>query len=149
VRGALSLGKISMSRIQTWLLRFCAVGLILLLQGPAMLTQEIAWAGMLVTYTRDRGLARGVAETFDGDHPCAMCLKAAKMKNDETDGKPAEQRRDEILRLRLTWVEMVPPKWQRLRNPLAVDVLMEKPAGLLVAAGRGREAPLSPPPRRV
>jgi len=138
-----------MSRIQTWLLRICAVGLILLLQGPVILTQEIAWAGMLVTYTRDRGLARGVAETFDGEHPCAMCHKAAKMKNDETGGKPAEQRRDEAMRLRLKWAEMLPPKWQRLRNPVAVDVSMEKPVGLFAAAGRGREAPLPPPPRRV
>ena len=138
-----------MSRIQTWLLRIGAVGLILLMQGPAMLTQEIAWAGMLVTYTRDRGLARGVVETFDGEHPCAMCLKAAKMKNDEAGGKPLEQRREDAMRLRLKWAEMLPPKWQRLRDPVAVDVLLEKPFGLFATGGRGREAPVPPPPERV
>lgn len=138
-----------MSRIQTWLLRIGAVGLILLLQGPALLTQEIAWAGMLVTYTRDRGLTRGVVETFDGDHPCAMCLKAAKLKKNEAGGGPAEKRREEAMRSRLAWAEMVPPKWQRFRNPVAVDVSMEKPVGLFATAGRGREAPVSPPPRCV
>ncbi len=138
-----------MSGIQTWLLRLCAVGLILLLQGPALLTQEIALAGMLVTYTRDRGLARGVAETFDGDHPCSMCLKAAKLKKDEAGESPAEKRRDESMRTRLAWAEIVPPKWLRLRNPVAVDVSMEKPAGLFVIGGRGREAPVTPPPKRV
>lgn len=138
-----------MSRIQPWLLRICAVGLILLMQGPVILIQEIAWAGMLVTYTRDRGLVRGVTETFDGDHPCPLCHQVAKMKKDETDGKPAEQRREEAMRLRLKWVEMVAPDWLRMRNPVSVDVIVEKTGGLFVIAGRGREAPVPPPPRQA
>lgn len=134
--------------VSTWLLRICAVGLILLLQGPAMLTQEIAWAGMLVTYTRDRGLARGVAETFDGQHPCAMCLKAAKLKQDEAGGNPAEKRRDQAIS-RLSWAEMVPPKWLRWNSPAGVEVSAVKPVGPFAVPGRGREAPESPPPERA
>ena len=138
-----------MSRIQTCLWRICVVGLILLLQGPAMLTQEIAWAGMLVTYTRDRGLARGVMETFDGEHPCEMCLKAAKLKKDEAGGNPAEKRREEAGLSRLSWAEMLPPKWLSWRNPSGTEVAVVRPVGPFAVAGRGREAPVPPPPEWV
>ena len=53
------------------------------MQGPAMLVQEVAWAKMLVTYTQERGLKRGVIETFDGKHPCDLCNKAAEMRQQE------------------------------------------------------------------
>lgn len=127
----------------------CAVGLILLLQGPAMLTQELAWAGMLVTYTQDRGLARGVAETFDGNHPCSMCLKASKLKEDEGGGNPSENRRDHSKRVCLAWVAVVQPAWLRWRNLSPVDILVAVPLGPLAASGRGRDVPVTPPPERV
>jgi hypothetical protein len=35
-----------------WLRQFAVICLILLMQGPAMLVQEVAWVKMLVTYTQ-------------------------------------------------------------------------------------------------
>ena len=36
--------------------------------------QTVAWAQMIVDYTRDSGsLRQGVAQTFDGEHPCELC----------------------------------------------------------------------------
>jgi hypothetical protein len=137
---------IRMTRTQTWWLRICVASLVLLMQGPAMLTQEVAWVGMLVSYTRDRGLARGVVETFDGNHPCAMCAKASKMRENEGEKEPAE-RNPGTKRLLLAWAEMILPHGLRLKNPVAVDCSVEKPRGLLLVCGRGRIAPGTPPPR--
>lgn len=135
-----------MSRTQTWLLRICAVGLILLMQGPAMLTQEVAWAGMLVTYTRDRGLVRGVVETFDGNHPCPMCAKAAKLQKDEAGENPSERRREETKRFRLAWAEMISS--ERLRMPAIAgsEISVAAIAWAARDGGRGADAPASPPP---
>ncbi len=135
-----------MTRTQTWWLRICVVGLVLLMQGPAMLTQEVAWVVMLVSYTRDRGLARGVVETFDGNHPCAMCAKASKMRENEDEKEPAE-RNPGTKRLLLVWAEMISPPGLRLKNPGAVDCSANQPIAQLLACGRGRMAPGTPPPR--
>jgi hypothetical protein len=104
---------------------------------------------MLVTYTRDRGLARGVVETFDGEHPCPMCEMAARMKQEESRGNPTEPRREETNRDRLAWAPMLAPAWLRWRSPPGVDFFSAKPVGPLAIAGRGREAPAPPPPRRA
>jgi hypothetical protein len=45
--------------------------------------QTVAWAGMLWDYTQaDGSLLSGVKKTFDGEHPCTMCvsIKTAKQK---------------------------------------------------------------------
>lgn len=50
-----------------------------------VILQSVAWAGMLATYAHDRPLTQAVAETFDGEHPCDLCLVIA-------DGKTKEQK---------------------------------------------------------
>ena len=135
-----------MTQPQNWWLRICVAGLVLLMQGPAMLTQEVAWVGMLVSYTRDRGLARGVMETFDGNHPCAMCVKASKMRENDGEKEPTERNPD-TKRMLLAWAEMISTYGLRLKNPSAVDCRVENPHGLLLACGRERIAPGTPPPR--
>ncbi|MBI3565622.1 MAG: hypothetical protein HY079_10540 [Elusimicrobia bacterium] len=41
---------------------------------PAAFLQACAWTRMAVEYARRDGVASALAETFDGAHPCAMCL---------------------------------------------------------------------------
>lgn len=41
---------------------------------PATLLQGAAWARMALTYARADGWRVAVAETFDGNHPCRLCL---------------------------------------------------------------------------
>ena len=36
--------------------------------------QSVAWATMLVDYSREASLVVAVERTFDGEHPCALCL---------------------------------------------------------------------------
>lgn len=50
--------------------------------------QSAAWAGMLVSYSLEKGsVAQAVSETFDGAHPCPLC-KLAKT----TEGTPADEK---------------------------------------------------------
>ena len=37
--------------------------------------QSVAWARMLVSYSRTDTLSSAIGKTFDGKHPCAMCLQ--------------------------------------------------------------------------
>ena len=130
----------------TWVARLVAVSLILLMQGPALLVQEVAWAKMLVTYTQERGLKRGVLETFDGKHPCKMCAKAAELRKSEGQGDPRNSPQEKKS-LRLSWGEMVPAKWLDVPKDAATDVVtisMSESSGI---PGRGKESPTLPPPK--
>jgi len=35
--------------------------------------QSIAWAGMLLNYSRSGSMASAIEKTFDGKHPCPLC----------------------------------------------------------------------------
>ena len=52
--------------------------------GHWAVLQSVAWAGMLADYTRASGsLLTGVEQTFDGEHPCALCREIAVAKGRE------------------------------------------------------------------
>lgn len=125
--------------------RLLAVCLLLLMQGPALLVQELAWARMLVRYSQERGLARGVVETFDGEHPCPMCLKAAKMRHEERKQDPAGQLPD--LLKRLAWMDATFPKWSQLPCPISTDGFVLAFVPPLVPDGISPQAPVLPPPK--
>lgn len=40
--------------------------------------QSVAWAGMLLSYSRGGSVATAIAKTFDGRHPCPLCKAIAK-----------------------------------------------------------------------
>lgn len=132
-------------RLALWLKRFLALVLILLMQGPAMMVQEVAWAKMLVSYTREKGLALGVVETFDGNHPCEMCAKAAQLRKSEGQGEPRNSPKEKKI-LRFTWGEMVTAKWLVVPWDSGTDfvtALMVESSGI---PGRGNDSPPLPPP---
>ena len=128
--------------------RLLAIVLILLMQGPAMLVQEVAWVKMLVSYTQERGLARGVVETFDGKHPCELCAKASEIRKDEGNDEPSE-RQSGAMRFRLSWAEMVPSAMLFLPGVPELEIVRLGPQWIFRGRGRGAEAPASPPPERV
>jgi hypothetical protein len=49
--------------------------------------QSVAWAGMLLSYSRSGSVAAAVEKTFDGDHPCPLCKAISK---GEQSGKKQE-----------------------------------------------------------
>ena len=40
--------------------------------------QSIAWAGMLLNYSRSGSVASAIVKTFDGRHPCPLCKAIGK-----------------------------------------------------------------------
>jgi hypothetical protein len=125
-----------------------AIALILLMQGPAMLVQEVAWAKMLVSYTQERGLKRGVIETFDGNHPCELCRKASQFREEENRKEPAEKP-GESQRFRLAWSEMIPSEWLKLPVFYGWEIPVPSPKRAVQGQGRGADSPESPPPEVV
>jgi len=123
-----------------------ALTLILLMQGPAMLVQEVAWVNMLVTYTQERGLKRGVIETFDGDHPCEMCKTAEKIRQQSEDPKvPAAPQKT---RPNLAWAPMMIPAGRfQTPDPKCRDFLMVAAGWLQPWTGKGVDGPEPPPPK--
>jgi hypothetical protein len=51
--------------------------------------QSIAWASMIVEYSQSASLAKAVAETFDGNHPCDLCKHIKRAQHSEK--KPEAQ----------------------------------------------------------
>jgi hypothetical protein len=137
-----------MFQIKSWLKRFCGVSLILLMQGPAMVLQQVAWAGMLVSYTQEKGLARGVADTFDGNHPCGLCAKAQAIRESGKQDDPLNPQQEKK-NLRFIWCEMVASIPPGLPNISGRDC--PKPSAIAVSRtqGRGKDSPVLPPPERV
>lgn len=61
-----------------------------LMGGHWLALQLVAWVGMLGSYTSDGGFSVGVAQTFDGQHPCALCEVVSSGQEKERDQKPAD-----------------------------------------------------------
>jgi hypothetical protein len=45
--------------------------------------QTIAWGGMLSENLRERPLVEAVQRTFDGEHPCSLCVEISNGKKAE------------------------------------------------------------------
>jgi hypothetical protein len=73
---------------------FCSLALLQILGGHWVLLQTSAWVGMAVQYSQQLGLKAGLAETFDGEHPCPVC-KAIQ------DGKKQERKKAPLLQAQL------------------------------------------------
>jgi hypothetical protein len=69
---------------------FGALALLQILGGHWALLQTSAWVGMIVQYSQRDGLKAGLAQTFDGEHPCSVC-KAIQ------NGKKQEQKKAPLL----------------------------------------------------
>ena len=60
-----------------------------LIGGHWTVLQATAWVGMLVKYSESEGMEVGISKTFDGKHPCDLCLSIAK--NKQTEKKQTSQ----------------------------------------------------------
>jgi hypothetical protein len=52
--------------------------------------QTVAWATMLVDYSRDASLVVAVEKTFDGEHPCSLCLTAREAGKQQQEQQTAQ-----------------------------------------------------------
>ena len=100
------------------------------------LMQVVAWAGMLIDYSRDAGFSDAIEMTFDGEHPCSMC-KAIQAEQEKTD--PDAIRGESLARI-LLFIE--PPfVWRQKISQL--DTLEFSPS----FSSRLPAQPDTPPPR--
>jgi hypothetical protein len=65
---------------------FVALALLQILGGHLAVFQVTAWVDMLVKYSAAEGVEVGISKTFDGKHPCDLCLSIAKTKQTEKKG---------------------------------------------------------------
>jgi hypothetical protein len=98
--------------------------------------QTVAWGTMLAANLTTSSLGEAVSETFDGDHPCALC-KAI------TAGKKSEKQSDRLtLKLKLEF------------PPIAENFILVVPKNFELFAAENISAdsisskPPLPPPRR-
>lgn len=105
--------------------------------------QSAAWVGMAVTYSVEKGVVKGLSETFDGEHPCAMCkLVNEGVKSEQTpaDGQTPPAKTKE-LKLTLALVSVpafvfsseTPQGWSTVSSTASVR----------------HERPVTPPPEAV
>lgn len=52
--------------------------------------QTVAWATMLVDYSRAASLIVAVEKTFDGEHPCALCLTVKDGEKQQQEQQAAQ-----------------------------------------------------------
>ncbi|MCW1922606.1 hypothetical protein OKA05_08575 [Luteolibacter arcticus] len=111
--------------------------------GPYALVQTYAWAGMLVSYSKEDGLLKGAKETFSGEKPCALCCKIAEAKKSEGQSKelpasPTVKLLKEMLPSSLP-LALLPPRFTE-----TPEVTFQ---GMSLPVEAGTYAPPVPPPR--
>jgi len=62
---------------------FVSLTLFIIIGGPWTVLQTIAWAKMVIEYSRDTSVGEALSKTFDGNHPCGMCKKISKVRSEE------------------------------------------------------------------
>jgi hypothetical protein len=99
--------------------------------------QTVAWAKMAVSFSRQDSINKSLEKTFDGRHPCALCLKVKKASQQGASlvASPSENRLDGA------FASSVP---QLRRTDLSWDLVSAR-------ASADNFIPLlnSPPPKRI
>ena len=66
----------------------CLVAVLVTLGGHWLALQSFAWARMLADFSRQDGLIVALSKTFDGKHPCALCLSIQRERQQEQRERP-------------------------------------------------------------
>jgi hypothetical protein len=112
-----------------------------MLGGHWLALQSVAWARMLAEYSRNGSFSEAVEKTFDGKHPCKMCLGIR-------EGRQQEER--EQRQLPLVKTEKAPELFCDLRRvavPLAPLGAEDVVAMVPKLHPDFIDSPPSPPPR--
>ena len=107
--------------------------------------QGVAWAGMLVNYSKTDGLAKAAADTFSGEKPCELCCKIAAAKQE--DSRKNSSGSPDMVALAKLRHEMLPAQDLRLKPPVAGELPLLSFPQPAVRPGLGQNAPPVPPPR--
>jgi len=128
-----------MSAVPKTLLRFSrwliVAALFLAIGGHWALLQTVAWASMIVDYSRNGALTEAVEKTFDGQHPCVICQQIQK-------GRQSEKKHEAVQLIKK--IELFNQRTAELVYPSTSSSSVTTRAFLVEARW---DAPLVPPPR--
>jgi len=99
--------------------------------------QGIAWTTMLASFAQSMPLTQAVAFTFDGKHPCQLCVVV--QEGQQAEQQEAKLKMPEKLLLFLDLQTLAPPP----------PPLPGEPAWVLDTTSTRLERPPHPPPRAV
>ncbi len=106
--------------------------------------QVVAWSQMLAQYSAEKGLAKGIEDTFDGEHGCPMCRLIEEGQDKERREGPALPARTELT------LKLFPAAGQPL-IPGNTETIRERSACAFAAppqlSAQWSVSPPSPPPR--
>ena len=112
--------------------------------GPTTLMQVYAWIGMIVTYSQQDGLTKGVKDTFSGERPCHLCKKIDNVKKDELK-QPLSEKID-LSALAKLRTECLAQEIIRLKPPPHVEHQHQPILDRAAWMSSWHESPVSPPP---
>ncbi|MFT4177487.1 MAG: hypothetical protein QM627_12650 [Luteolibacter sp.] len=125
-------------------LLFIALGCLHLVGGPYCLMQTVAWATMLVDYSRQDGLLEGAKNTFSGEKPCELCEKIQVAKQNDTKGKSPVAPLSSLSFKSLH--ELLPGEILALKPPFSANATPVTFTRFLLYPGIGPSSPPVPPP---
>lgn len=112
--------------------------------GPTTLMQVYAWIGMIVTYSQQDGLTKGVKDTFSGERPCHLCKKIDNVKKDES--KQPLSKDIDLSALAKLRTECLAQEIIRLKPPRHVEHQHQPILDRAAWMSSWHESPVSPPP---
>lgn len=80
--------------------------------------QAVAWTRMLVEFSQSMPLGEAVARTFDGRHPCALCLEVRRGRQAESETIPGVVR--PAVKLEFVLPKPVSPLLHAVEDPVVV-----------------------------
>ena len=103
--------------------------------------QSVAWVGMAVSYSMKEGsITTGLSQTFDGEHPCALCCavkKGTESEKKDPKSKDSKKLKQDLFASESRAVVIAAPHFVRL--PQAANEVALARFGV----------PAVPPPRSV
>jgi hypothetical protein len=112
--------------------------------GPHALVQSYAWISMIIQYSKDDGLAKGVKDTFSGERPCPLCKKIDAVKKDEA--KQPLSKEVDLSALAKFRTECLAQEIIRLKPPRHDEHKQQPIFGSAAWMSSWHESPVSPPP---
>jgi hypothetical protein len=118
-----------------------ALAFLMMTGGQWFVLQSIAWARMIVVYAQQDSLYTALKKTFDGRHPCALCLQIRHGQQEEQQ-KGSQFPREKPEKMPELFCDA-----RCIAVPLAPEANVDLPAFPLGRYSDFVESPPTPPPR--
>lgn len=109
--------------------------------------QAYAWAGMLVSYSKDDGLLQGAKDTFSGEKPCELCCKIAAAKKADPSSQEKKEAPLPVASAGKLIQDFLLFEIASLKPPRFTDLPSISFPGLCVPVETAGASPPVPPPR--